>query len=136
MNSYEKLLERAQENLPKKVKSKERFEIPKASGMIEGNKTIVKNFLQIANVLHRDPKQILKYLQRELATPGAVDGQRLILGRKINSALINDKLKRYVHDFVLCQDCKKPDTKLLKEDRVLMLKCTACGAKHPIKAKI
>ena len=109
MNSYEKLLERAQEKLPKKVKSKERFEIPKVRGMIEGNKTIVKNFLQIANALHREPKQILKYLQRELATPGAVDGQRLILGRKINSALINDKLSRYVNDFVLCQDCKKTE---------------------------
>tara|TARA_Y100000310_G_scaffold339029_1_gene430431 strand:- start:486 stop:896 length:411 start_codon:yes stop_codon:yes gene_type:complete len=136
MNTYEELLERAQSQLPKKTKSKERFKIPIAIGRIEGNKTIVTNFLQIANSLHREPKQILKYLQRELATPGSVDGQRLILGRKINSRLINEKITRYVSDFVLCNDCKKPDTQLLKEERVLMLKCTACGAKHPVKAKI
>ena len=75
-------------------------------------------------------------MQRELAIPGSVDGQRLILGRKINSVLINEKMTRYIDDFVLCKDCKKPDTQLIKEERILMLKCTACGAKHPIKAKI
>jgi len=136
MNTYKELLERAQSKLPKKVKSKERFEIPKTAGRIEGNKTIITNFLQISNSLHRDPKQILKYLQRELATPGSIDGQRLVLGRKINSKLINEKITKYASDFVLCKDCKKPDTQLLKEERVLMLKCTACGAKHPVKAKI
>ncbi len=136
MKDYKDLLERAQSQLPKKIESKERFEIPKAIGRIEGNKTIITNFLQIVKIIHRDSKQMLKYLQRELATPGSVDGQRLILGRKINSALINEKIVRYINDFVLCKDCKKPDTQLLKEERVLMLKCTACGAKHPVKAKI
>jgi translation initiation factor 2 subunit 2 len=136
MKTYEELLERAKAQLPKKTKSSERFEIPKAIGRIEGNKTIITNFLQMADQLHREPKQILKYLQRELATPGSVDGKRLILGRKINSGLINDKVKRYVNDFVLCKDCKKPDTQLLKEERILMLKCAACGAKHTVRAKI
>ena len=136
MLNYEKLLERAQDKLPKKAKAKERFEIPKLTGMIQGNKTIVTNFLQLANLIHREPKQILKYLQRELATPGTLENQRLVLGRKINSSLINEKIERYVKNFVLCRDCNKPDTQLLKEERVLMLKCMACGAKHPVKAKI
>ena len=136
MKTYEELVGRAQAQLPKKMKVKERFEIPKIEWRREGNKTIIINFLQIASILHRAPKQILKYLQRELATPGSVDGQRLILGRKINSNLITEKIIRYVTDFVLCKDCKRPDTQLVKEERILMLKCTACGAKHPVKAKI
>ncbi len=136
MNDYEALLERARSKLPKKVQTKERFEIPKLISRIEGNKTIITNFIQVSNLLHREPKQILKYLQRELATPGNIDGQRLILGRKLGSVLINEKVAKYTKDFVLCTDCGKPDTQLVKEDRVLMLKCMACGAKHPIKAKI
>jgi len=133
---YEKLLERAYEKIPKSALKKERFEIPKAKGHIQGNKTVITNYAQICSVLNRDPKQLLKYLLRELATPGNLDGPRLILGRKISSSLINQKIERYVNEFVLCPDCKKPDTKLIKEERILMLKCAACGAKHPIKTKI
>ena len=78
----------------------------------------------------------MKYLLRELATPGIIDGQRLILGRKISSNLINTKVEQYVNDFVLCSECKKPDTILKKEERVLTIKCMACGAKHTVKSKI
>jgi len=133
---YEKLLERAQPKIPKKIKSKERFEIPKVKGHIEGTKTIVTNFIQIASTLHRYPQHILKYLLRELAAPGSIDGQRLILGKKINSAIINEKIEKYANEFVICKDCKKPDTEMVKEGRVLLLKCQACGAKHPIMSKI
>lgn len=136
MKSYEELLERAQSNLPKKTHSKERFEIPKAISKIEGNKTTIINFIQLTNTIHREPKHLLKYLQRELATPGSIDNQRLVLGSKITSLLINEKITKYVKEFVLCPDCNRPDTKIIKEERVLILKCTACGAKHPIKSKI
>ena len=78
----------------------------------------------------------LKYLLRELATPGNVDGPRLVLGRKISSSIINGKIERYVNDFVLCPVCKKPDTTLTKEDRITMIKCSACGSKNPVHAKI
>ncbi|MFH1376161.1 MAG: translation initiation factor IF-2 subunit beta [Candidatus Woesearchaeota archaeon] len=136
MNTYEKLLERAQKNLPKDIIKKERFEIPLVEGRIEGSKTVVTNFSQIASAFHRDPTHLLKYLQRELAAPGSIDKQRLVLGRKINSSLINEKVKKYAEEFVICKACKRPDTKIIKEGRVFILKCTACGAKNTIKSKI
>ncbi len=133
---YEKLLDRAEEKLPEKSVAKERFEMPKVRGRIEGNKTTITNFNQIATTLRRDAKHIQKYLLRELAAPGILDGQRLTLGRKISSVLINKKLEKYANEFVICKDCNKPDTKILKEGKIMVLKCTACGAKHPIKSKI
>lgn len=133
---YEAMLERAKSKLPKESLGSDRFEIPKVKGHIEGNKTIVINFLQICSVFGRDPDQLLKYLQRELATPAQIDGQRLILGRKISSILINEKITAYARDFVLCKECEKPDTQLKKEEKVLVIKCLACGAKYPVKAKI
>lgn len=133
---FKKLLERAKSNLPKSISKGERFEMPKVKGHIQGNKTIVTNFNQICDTLRRDPQQILKYLQRELATPAEIDGPRLILRRKINAPSINQKVEQYANDFVICKECKKPDTKLLREDRFLSLKCMACGAKHPLKTKI
>lgn len=133
---YEKLLDSAYKKLPKVNKVVERFEVPKVLGHIQGNKTIIINFFKIVDILRRDPQHLLKYLLRELASPGIIEGQRLVLGRKISSKLINDKIEQYTNDFVLCPECKKPDTVLKKEERVLTIKCMACGAKHTVKSKI
>ena len=130
------LLKKAREKLPERVSSGERFEVPKVKGHVQGNRTVISNFMEIVGIFNRDSAQILKYLQRELATPAVIDGPRLILGRKLTSALINKKLEQYANDFVLCDECGKPDTQLKKEDRVTTLKCMACGAKQPVKAKI
>ena len=133
---YEELLKRGREALPESVKITARFEIPKVVGHVQGSKTIISNFLAIADAFNRDASHLLKFIQRELATPAQIEGQRLVMGRKLSSALINAKVQFYADTFVLCPDCKRPDTKLVKEDKVLFLKCTACGAKHPIRAKI
>ena len=133
---YEQLLKKAKESLPEIKISKERFEIPKVSGHIQGSKTIINNFTAIAKILGRDQEKLLKYLQRELAAPAQIDGQRLILGRKMNSEFINKKIAEFARDFVICKECGKPDTKIIKDGRVLFLKCTACGAQHPIRTKI
>lgn len=134
---YKELLEKGRKEIPESLKSTgERFEIPKAKGHIEGNKTVISNFTQIASILNREQSHLLKFLQRELATPATIEGLRLVLGRKLAASQINEKLKLYAETFVLCPDCGKPDTKLKKEEKVLFLKCMACGAKHPIRAKI
>ncbi len=134
---YEKLLKRARERLPESVFEKERFEIPKVRGHLEGNKTIITNFLQISNTLRRQPEHLLKYVLKELATPGEINRSGLlVLGAKIPASRINDKIKQYAHEFVLCPDCGKPDTEIKKEGEFSFLKCSACGSKHPVKSKI
>ena len=130
---YELMLKKAKKELPKEMVEKERFEIPLIKGHIEGNKTIILNFTQICSALQREPSLLLKYIQRELATPAIIEGGRLVLGRKISSNTVNEKITQFVKDFVICKECGKPDTKLFKEGRVLLLKCMACGAKHPIR---
>ena len=133
MSDYEKMLEQGLKSLPESNSNGERFEMPKVKGHIEGNKTILTNFSQIASILHRESDHILKFLLKELATPGVFREKRLVLGRKISSKQINEKIEKYARIYVLCKDCQKPDTQLLREDKILMLKCTACGAKHPVR---
>ncbi|MBI2109644.1 translation initiation factor IF-2 subunit beta [Candidatus Woesearchaeota archaeon] len=136
MKSYEEMLEEAKSKLPEVAIAKERFELSKVKGHLEGNKTVISNFSQICSSFDRDQAHLLKFLQRELATPAAIDGPRLILGRKISSARINEKIQQYARDFVICKECGKPDTKVIKEERFHYLRCTACGAKQPIVAKL
>ncbi len=130
------MLKKARKELPDIKKSEERLEIPKVLGHIQGNKTVISNFHQIANVLGRKPEHLLKYLLKELATPGSLKTNALILGRKISARLINEKITSYVELFVVCHECKRPDTKIVKEGSVTFMKCLACGARHPIKTKI
>ena len=59
---YEKLLKKARKELPESVLKTERFEIPKVKGHLEGNKTIISNFEQIANALGRPIEHLLKYV--------------------------------------------------------------------------
>ncbi|MBU0958919.1 MAG: translation initiation factor IF-2 subunit beta [Nanoarchaeota archaeon] len=133
---YEKLLEQAYEKVKKGTSTGERFEIPKIEGMFEGKKTILTNFLQITSHIRRKPEHFQKFLLKELATSGQLEGERLVLNNKIPSGKINDKIEAYIKEFVLCKECGKPDTELKKEDRLSFVHCLACGAKHSVRSKI
>jgi len=133
---YEQELDRAFNSMPKSVLEKERFEIPKVLGHIQGNRTIITNFYQIAATLNRDVDHLLKFVLKELATPGDLKKTGLIFGAKIPASRINEKIKKYADEFVLCNECGKPDSKLIKEGDFLYLKCQACGSKRIVKAKI
>ncbi|HPD81557.1 MAG TPA: translation initiation factor IF-2 subunit beta [Candidatus Pacearchaeota archaeon] len=136
METYEKLLEEAYSKVKQIEGNGERFEIPKIEGHIEGKKTILTNFLQIASYLRRDIEHFQKFILKELATSGQKEGDRLVLNNKISSAKINLKIEQYVREFVLCKECGKPDTELKRENRLNFLHCLACGAKHPVREKI
>ncbi len=133
MDDYEQLLQKAELELPEKMAASNRFQLEKVKGCVEGNKTILVNLKKIAKDLSRAPEHLLKYLLRELATPGRYDGERTIFGRKVAASLINKKIKQYVGEFVLCAECGKPDTQLTQEKEIAYLKCTACGMKKPVK---
>ncbi len=132
------MLEKARKELPESILKSERFEIPKVKGHIQGNKTIITNFVQIANAFRREPEHLLKYVLKELATPGELDKGKgiLIIGRKISSSSVNEKIADYAHELVICKECKRPDTQLFREDKIWFIRCQACGAKYPVRVKV
>ena len=134
--TYEKLLDEAYKKVKQVDSSGARFEIPKIEGHVEGKKTILTNFFQIATHIRRKPEHFQKFMLRELAASGQREGDRLVLNIKVPSAKINQKIEQYVKEFVLCKECGKPDTELIKEDRLSFVHCLACGAKHSVRGKI
>jgi translation initiation factor 2 subunit 2 len=136
MEDYEQLLAEAYDKVKKSEGNGERFEIPKVEGHFEGKKTIITNFLQIASHIRRNPEHLQKYMLRELAASGQMEGDRLILNMNVPSVKMNQKIEQYVKEFVICGECGKPDTELLKEDRLTFIHCLACGAKHSVRSKI
>jgi len=134
--NYKKLLEEAYKKVKQSVITNSRFEIPKIEGYFEGRKTILTNFYQIASYLRRKPEHFQKFILKELAASGQKEGDRLVLNIKVPSSKINQKIGEYINEFVLCRECKKPDTELIRKDRITFVHCLACGAKHSVRSKI
>ena len=130
---YENLLDRAYEKMPEKLLKHSRFEIPKADIHLEGNQTIIKNFLEISETLGRDPQHLLKFLLKELATPGTLRRQSAILQRSLRVGMINKRIEDYVNEYVLCHECARPDTKITELSGQKIIKCEACGAWWPFR---
>lgn len=128
-----KLLDRAWDNLPDELKHHERFVIPQANTFVEGNQTIIKNFSEIADLLGRDPRHVYTFLLKELAAPGTLDGSRVVIQRALRKHVIDKKIEDYAVEYVLCHQCKKPDTKFTELEGERIIKCSACGAWRPLR---
>ena len=134
---YEEMLKKGRAELPEAVQVAERFEVPKVKGHLQGSRTVLSNFQEISSTLRRDPQHLLKFILKELATPGTMKSSGLvIMGSKVPASRINEKIRQYARQFVVCPECGKPDTKIMKEKSVSYMKCQACGAKNPISSKI
>lgn len=130
---YDSLLDRAKEDLPEDISHDSRFQIPEINAMPEGNTTILRNFADIADQINRKPEKLLKYLLAELGTAGEREDNRVVFKGKISPKKIKSKIESYVQKYVLCTECGRPDTHLVKDGRVTIMECDACGAHHPIK---
>jgi len=132
--NYKDMLKKARNEMPESVFESERFEIPPVKGHIQGNKTVISNFFMVADVLGRNPEHLLKYTLKELATPGNLTRSALILGAKVPASRINEKIRKYASEYVLCPECGKPETKISMEGDLSYMRCQACGAKHQVKS--
>ena len=131
---YDELLKKAYEKMPKLESTGERFEVPVAEVLHQGNQTLIKNFSVIASKLRREPQHILKFLTKELASPGNFDGQRALFQTYLQQKAVQNKIEAYVKEYVICKECKRPDTRLERDERIEFMKCEACGARSPMKA--
>ena len=132
MENYEELLEKAYKNMPESMQKEDRFEIPNLLSIINGNRTFIKNFLDACKTIRRDEKHVMKFMLKELGTQGYIEGHTLILLGKFNNKNINNKFNKYIKEYVLCPVCGKPDTQLIKEGRLMFMKCEACGSRNPV----
>jgi len=132
-SNYEALLDRAYSQVPEENKTKARFELPQVDVLMEGNKTILKNFALVARDLRREDAHLQKFLTKDLGSYSVVSGERLVFNKKLFGKKIGDAVKKYATEYVLCPACGKPDTAFATMEGVRILKCEACGGWKPIK---
>lgn len=135
-SEYENLLKRIKKDLGDAKKAPSgRFELPAVDVMWEGQKTFLRNFSEFPKVLRRDPDKVLQYLSKEFAVPAERIGDKaMFIGRR-DADDFTRLFQIYVKDYLECHTCKSPDTKIVKEKRIIFLICEACGAKSTLKGK-
>ncbi|HXW66810.1 MAG TPA: translation initiation factor IF-2 subunit beta [Thermoplasmata archaeon] len=135
MESYQSLLERARAKLPPVQIGSDRFQVPEPDVMTDGKNTVVRNFQEIAGVLRREPDHVIQYLAKELGCPGVLDLPRGVLKSRLTKDQIALRIREYTAKYVICSECKRPDTHLEKQGRLTLLVCEACGAQRPVTVR-
>jgi translation initiation factor 2 subunit 2 len=132
ISSYEAMLDRVYSSVNVKPERHTRYEIPKLISYNEGGKTIITNFKQACEKLNRKPEELAKFLYKELGAGGNIDNERLILTGRFENEQINTELNLYYKRYVICPVCGTPDTTLIKQKKIVYMKCLACGAESPV----
>ncbi|MCI4328646.1 MAG: translation initiation factor IF-2 subunit beta [Thermoplasmata archaeon] len=135
MDAYESLLVRAREKLPPVQEHRERLQVPEPDVMSDGKSTVIRNLQDIATVLRREPAHLIGFLARELGCPGVLDLPRGVLKSRVGKEAIAQRIREYTEKYVICSECKRPDTHLSKDGRFTQLICEACGAQRPITVR-
>jgi len=130
---YQASLDRAMEAVPDIESSGDRLSVPDASAQADGAFTRFTNLDAVADALARDVDHVHRFLQQTLATSGKLEDG---VGRYNGSFQDGDfeaAIDDYTEEYVRCSECGLPDTRLVQEDRTMMLRCDACGAFRPVK---
>ena len=130
---YDALLDRARERIPKDIRERSRWTMPEPDILIEGSQTILRNFVDIVNAMDRDANHVYQFLLNELGTSGTREQARVLFKGRVPPIRIKEKLVAYGKACILCDQCRAPDTRFIKEGRTTLLKCQACGATRPVR---
>lgn len=129
---YETKLDRAITLMPELGGSDERLQVPDPQAQRDGAFTRLTNLKEISDALSRDAEHLHREIQRDLGTAGQFEDGRGRYNGRFSESDFGASVDRYVEEYVRCSECGLPDTRLVREDGTMMLRCEACGAFRPV----
>jgi len=115
-----------------------RYKMPRLQAKIEGRgngiKTVVVNCQDIGTSLHRSAAEVCKFFGCELGAQSKYDDKtdRAVVNGAFDASLMQTHLSKYIEGFVLCPQCRLPETKYKFKGQMIFHKCYACGAVEPV----
>ena len=103
----------------------------KVEGRGNGIKTVIVNVVEVAQALNREAPEVTKFFGCELGaqTTYAADTDRAIVNGAHTDQDLQNLIRRYIENFVLCKTCRLPETHYKIKDGLISQKCLACGGK-------
>eukprot|EP00166_Cyanidium_caldarium_P003108 ctg_301.g223 len=116
--------------------SRKRFALRPPQIAREGSKkTVFMNFGDICKSIHRQPEHLLAYMSAEMGTTGNLqEGGRLVLKGRFQPKGIENVLRKYILEYVICKSCRSPESILMRDanTRLYFLQCESCGASRSV----
>lgn len=119
-----------------------RYKMERLQSKIEGKgngiKTVVVNLSSVAQSLARPPAYVIKYFGFELGaqTNTNPSDDRWIINGAHEAGKLQDQLDGFISKFVLCKNCKNPETDVVIKDGNILLDCKACGQRSTIDLRL
>ncbi len=132
---YEASLDRALDAVPDIESGGDRLSVPDASAQADGAFTRFNNLEAVADALNRAADHLHRFVQRSLATSGKLEAGVGRYNGEFSARDFEGAVEEYTEEYVRCSECGLPDTRLVQEDRTMMLRCDACGAFRPVQKK-
>jgi len=132
---YEASLDRALSAVPDIESGGDRLSVPDAVAQADGAFTRFNNLDAVADALNRNTDHLHRFLQRSLATSGKLQSGVGRYNGEFAARDFESAVEEYTEEYVRCSECGLPDTRLVQEDRTMMLRCDACGAFRPVQKK-
>lgn len=115
-----------------------RYKMPMVVSKIEGKgngiKSVIVNISDLALALHRDPGEVNKYFGCEIGaqtTYNEKDDKAIVNGAHTTS-LLQKSIHKYIEAFVLCPNCRLPETDYKIKNGCINHRCKACGTKEMV----
>lgn len=110
----------------------------KIEGKGNGIKTVVANLSSVAHSLSRPPSYVIKYFGFELGAQTNINpsDDRWIINGAHEASKLQDHLDGFISRFVLCKNCKNPETDVVIKDGNILLDCKACGQRSNVDLRL
>lgn len=110
----------------------------KIEGKGNGIKTVVANLSSVAHSLSRPPAYVIKYFGFELGAQTNINpsDDRWIINGAHEASKLQDHLDGFISKFVLCKNCKNPETDVVVKDGTILLDCKACGQRSNVDLRL
>ena len=115
-----------------------RYKMPRMMAKVEGRgngiKTLLVNVNDVGLSLNREPAEVTKFFGCELGaqTIFSAETDRAIVNGAHTAQDLQVHLSRYIENFVLCTNCRLPETHYKIKSGIISQKCLACGHKETV----
>lgn len=95
---------------------------------------MIPNITDVASSLHRSPGEVNKFFGTELGAQSrySPDTDKAIVNGAHTDGLLQELMHRYIEKFVLCPNCRLPESEYKIKNDCIFHRCKACGAKEMV----